>query len=590
MGTADNNTLRSTDKATLYSLFSASVTTLSTINGLPSDMIKTILSADGKEIWLGTEHGIAHLVPTKTTSKSGNTLEVFNDAYTIENYSYSEGYIGGDVFSNNSAGIDHTGQIWWGTGKMISQYRKPFEMADTTQLKVRINDLELFFEPIDWTKQNEQNDPLDQLRTKLNIPDQASINYSGTKKWTFLPEELTMSHHINHLTFNFNATSWRGSETVKYAFMLEGYEENWNPPTRLHKSTYSNLPPGKYTFKVKAYNSKGQWSNTTKFHFTITPPWWQTLWAKVLGITIILILLGGVYRWRIASYKYRQKELEGLVNTRTKEIQEKNEELLQQTEEILAQRNELESKKDQLELIHRDLTESIEYAKRIQNSMFTDQSLLTKFFNDNMLLFYPRDRVSGDFYWWAKIDSKIVIAIADCTGHGVPGALMSMLGISFLREIVMKEQQTIPGIVLDRLRDEIITSLNQSLELGEQRDGMDISIVSFDAETQKLQYAGARNPLILIRDNQLYEYKADKAPISIYIKMQPFTTKTLELQPNDQFYMFSDGYADQFGGQHLKKFNKSRFKQLLETNAHLSMANQQRILTNTFQKWKGGNV
>jgi ligand-binding sensor domain-containing protein/serine phosphatase RsbU (regulator of sigma subunit) len=589
IGTADSSTLRSIGEKELYSLFSSSITTLSTKNGLASDMIKTILSADNNEIWLGTEHGISHLIPAKTSSKSGNNVEVFHDVYTIENYSYSEGYIGGDVFSNNSAGVDHTGQIWWGTGKMISQYRKPFERVDTMQLSVRINDLELFFEPIDWTKQDVKNNPLDQLKKKLNIPDQASINYSGIKDWTFLPEELTISHQINHLTFNFNATSWRGSETVKYAFMLDGYEENWNPTTRLHKSTYSNLPPGKYTFKVKAYNSKGQWSNTAKFHFMITPPWWQTIWAKVMGVVVLFLILFGVYRWRIESYRYRQRELEGLVVTRTKEIQEKNEELLQQTEEILAQRNELESKKDQLEIIHRDLTESIEYAKRIQSSMFTDQLILTNFFSDNMLLFYPRDRVSGDFYWWAHIDAKIVIAIADCTGHGVPGALMSMLGMSFLREIVMKEQQTVPGTILDRLRDEIITSLNQSLELGEQRDGMDISIVSFDAENQKLQYAGARNPLILIRDGKLLEYKADKAPISIYLKMQPFTTQTIDIKTNDQFYMFSDGYADQFGGQYMKKFNKSRFKQLLETNAHLSMANQQAILINTFQKWKGVN-
>ncbi|MFH2094506.1 MAG: SpoIIE family protein phosphatase, partial [Bacteroidota bacterium] len=300
---------------------------------------------------------------------------------------------------------------------------------------------------------------------------------------------------------------------------------------------------------------------------------------------------------------YINKNLEKIVEERTreityqkKEIEEKNEELSQLLEEVTSQRDEIEaqrdivsSQKDHIETIHLELSQSIDYAKRIQSSILSDVSILSSNFSDYFVLFRPRDKVSGDFYWWREVEGHLLITVADCTGHGVPGGFMSMLGISFLREIIVKEYITHPGVVLRRLRKEIINVMKQKGASGEQKDGMDMALISINIETKHMQFSGANNPLYIIRDGELIEYKGDKMPIAIYEKMDKFNTTELQLMPGDQLYMFSDGYADQFGGPTPggKKFKYKSFKELLVKYNQAEMTEQKAALEKIFDDWRG---
>ena len=311
------------------------------------------------------------------------------------------------------------------------------------------------------------------------------------------------------------------------------------------------------------------------------------------------------------------KNLEGIVEERTQEIslqkseiEEKNDELNQLIDEVVTQRDKIEKQKEIVEEIHHEVSQSIDYATRLQRSILPSTNILSENLSDFFVLFKPKDKVSGDFYWWANMENKTIITAADCTGHGVPGAFMSMLGVSFLREIVTKEYITHTGVILRKLRKEIIKALKQKGEVGEQKDGMDISIISIDHKTNKVQFSGAYNPLYIITDRKLegftniddlvrsgeckgddlfYEIKADKMPIAIYLRMDKFKTQEIQLQKGDKLYMFSDGYADQFGGPtpNGKKFKAKAFKRLLFENACKPMEEQKEILNTTYEKWKG---
>ena len=263
--------------------------------------------------------------------------------------------------------------------------------------------------------------------------------------------------------------------------------------------------------------------------------------------------------------------------------------LLRQTKKLIKisdnQQKMLGETNDKQQELTKEITDSILYAKSIQKAILPSIDFLNQDIADHFLVFKPRDIVSGDFYWATKQNNKLIFAAADCTGHGVPGAFMSMLGITFLNEIVNKEHITSPNEILNELRSQIINSLQQKGIVGEQKDGMDISLCSLDLETMQLSFSGANNPLYIIRNGELLEFKGDKMPIAIYVIMDKFSHKVIDVQKGDIIYMFSDGFADQFGGVKGKKFKYKPFKKLLLENSHLPMKEQQQIVEKTLQEW-----
>jgi serine phosphatase RsbU (regulator of sigma subunit) len=271
-----------------------------------------------------------------------------------------------------------------------------------------------------------------------------------------------------------------------------------------------------------------------------------------------------------------------------KHLNQKNQILDVWNKELAAQRQKILQQKNLIEQKSQSIRDSIQYASRIQSAVLLPQNFLTEWGIDNFIYYRPKDVVSGDFYWGVKWESKIIVAAVDCTGHGVPGAFMSMLGHAFLDEIINTKEVTDAASILNFLRDEVINTLRQKGNAGEARDGMDISLCIIDRESGKLDFAGANNPLYLIRDENLTIIQGDRMPIGIYLTAgKPFTNKTTEIRKGDYLYLFSDGYADQFGGRKGKKYMFKNFQQLLLRNHYKPMQLQREILDNTFEKWRG---
>ncbi len=246
------------------------------------------------------------------------------------------------------------------------------------------------------------------------------------------------------------------------------------------------------------------------------------------------------------------------------------------------QQNEIKDK-------NKSITSSIEYAKRIQNAVLFSEDILDKNNIDHFIFFKPRDIVSGDFYWINKSYDKFIIIAADATGHGVPGAFMSMLGIAFLNEIIELEINNItPDEILNKLREKVKTTLKQSGKISETKDGMDMAVCILDQNTLQLQYSGANIPLYIIKKdtNELNEIKPTRQPVGIYPLEKSFINNSVQLEKGDIIYLFSDGFADQFGGPKGKKFKYKPFKQMLLENANKPMTEQKIIINNEFDTWK----
>ncbi len=360
---------------------------------------------------------------------------------------------------------------------------------------------------------------------------------------------------------------------------------------------------------------------------------------RIIIYSIILVLIL-VIIFSVLLYKQftAKKKANILLAVKNIEIQQKNEEITSQRDEIETQRDLVINQKEELEEIHTQLTDSIRYAKRIQNAVLPTETHIKEVLShltgkenpDYFVIYKPRNIVSGDFYFVAGRNEWILLSVADCTGHGVPGAFMSMLGISFLNEIVAREDVQTASHVLNEMRKYIIKSLQQKniqdyqednskirnqyiAESQSVKDGMDITFVAINTVTLKMQFAGANNPIYIVRKfiksesekveseklneansetlktSELYELKGDKMPISIYVRMDEFTNHEIQLEKNDTIYLFSDGFSDQFGGPKGKKFLLSSLKQRITGISGKPMSEQKTLLENTLHDWRCSN-
>ncbi|MGP8322605.1 MAG: GAF domain-containing SpoIIE family protein phosphatase [Methanosarcinaceae archaeon] len=238
------------------------------------------------------------------------------------------------------------------------------------------------------------------------------------------------------------------------------------------------------------------------------------------------------------------------------------------------------------------ITDSIKYARRIQKAVLPSPPYLDNILSDYFTIFKPKDIISGDFYWVREIDGYRVVIVADCTGHGVPGALMSMLGVTLLNEQFRTYGIRQPGVILGHLRNKVKEILVQEGSVNDQKDGMDMAIAIIDQEKKELQFAGANRPLFLFRKNDDYELfviKGDKQPIGVHWEENEFTNHLIKLQEHDSLYIFSDGFVDQYGGKKRKKFKTRNFKNLLLSVQAESMENQKKLIEDTFEEWRGNN-
>jgi len=263
--------------------------------------------------------------------------------------------------------------------------------------------------------------------------------------------------------------------------------------------------------------------------------------------------------------------------------------VIERTEEVVRQKEEIEIKNQELEVLYKHVTDSIKYAKRIQEAILPPDSLVKKLLPQSFVLYKPKDIVSGDFYWVDQKNGKSMFAAVDCTGHGVPGAFMSIVGYNILKQSVANNSFDSPAQILDALNEGVSETLHHGHDATQAKDGMDLSLCVIDYKKMELQYAGAYNPLYLVRDGKLIQTKADKFPIGLFLgeEKKKFTNHTIPLQKGDTIYIFSDGYADQFGGPSGKKFMASHFRDLLLDVCKHPIEKQKDLLNKTIEEWRG---
>jgi serine phosphatase RsbU (regulator of sigma subunit) len=393
-------------------------------------------------------------------------------------------------------------------------------------------------------------------------------------------------HSDNDLSFYFSSPLFLGEDSIRFSYLLQPFDKDWSKWDNINYRDYTNLPHGKYTFRVRSRNMLGNYGNEATYKFVILRPWYLSLVAIlfyiILGVFLIIVIIK-VYTRRLINENLR---LEGIVQERTKEV--------------VRQKEELES--------------SIHYASRIQRAILPSQKLLKKKVPEYFILFRPRDIVSGDFYWVTEKENRLFICAADCTGHGVPGAFMSILGISFLDEIVNKSSLIYPDEILDSLRQHVTESLKQMGEDDEEtKDGMDLGLLAIDYTTKQIEFSGAYNPCWAVRsltkeekksynegsfevsngdltdgEHLLQNIDADRMPIGISSRMdQKFTRNTMPFEKGTTYYILSDGYSDQFGGESGRKFLKKNFKKLILEIQGTPIQKQNEILEKRLLDWMG---
>jgi serine phosphatase RsbU (regulator of sigma subunit) len=423
----------------------------------------------------------------------------------------------------------------------------------------------------------------EQIRKVLFDQDHAVFQgtFSGKGKGSFNGISLTqpgtakreMEYNDNSVTIQFAAPFYEQESQLQYSYKLKGYDDKWSEWSPIAKVDYTNLDEGSYQLEVKAKNIYGHESEKASYAFTILPPWYRTLWAYVAYVVIFLIVVFVIVRLSLMRLKAQNVRLELIVEERTAEIADKNKVLEGQNIEIRHQKEEI--------------TDSINYAVRLQRAIFPTEEQVKSVLPDSFILFKPKDIVSGDFYWLDMKGDKVLFTAADCTGHGVPGAFVSIVGHNALNRAVNEFKLTQPAAILDKLVEIVEETFSKSGE--EVRDGMDMALCCYDIKNKTLEYAGANNPLYLVRNGELQEIKADKQPIGKYDARKPYTNHTFQLEEGDCYFIFSDGYADQFGGPRGKKFKYKPFKELLLQQSQQPMEELNKVLDDAFESWKEGD-
>jgi serine phosphatase RsbU (regulator of sigma subunit) len=401
------------------------------------------------------------------------------------------------------------------------------------------------------------------LDKPINVNTESDVfvkNIYDDKGTSFNLSDIVFNRGDNIINFDIVAPGYLKQNITQYQYKIEKLMEDWAPWSVRTSYNLMISVPGDYTLQIRAKDLWGNIGNPISVEFTIKAPFTKTIFFYILLTSLILLVMFLFIRFREGQLQKENKILEQKVKERTAEIQAQKEEI----------------------------TSSIEYASRIQMAMLPMEDHFKTSFSEYFIYFKPRDIVSGDFYWIGEDEKNVYLIVADCTGHGVPGAFMSTLGISSLNEIITNNKDLQANIVLNLLRNKIKTSLHQTGKEGEAADGMDIALCVLNKNKKTLQYAGAYNPLYIFQKGEFKEYKADRMPIGIYYgEKESFTNYEINIKKGDTIYIFSDGLVDQFGGPNGAKFKSAKFKKLLLEINDKPMDEQYSIIDKEFRNWKG---
>jgi hypothetical protein len=394
-----------------------------------------------------------------------------------------------------------------------------------------------------------------------------------------------IKYNLNSMSFYWTTPYFVDEESLQYSYRLDGFTDEWSRWERIYYKDFTNLPYGKYTFRVKAKTITDVESKEAVYEFAILKPWYFTVYMIILYAIVFVLIIFAIIKAYTRKLINENIRLEGIVAERTAVV--------------VKQKEELES--------------SIHYASRIQMALLPSESILADNLKNYFILFKPRDIVSGDFYWMTKKNNRLYVVAADCTGHGVPGAFMSLLGMSFLDEIIDKESAPRADHILSELRLHVTESLKQVGGDDEAKDGMDMGLLVVDFNVSRIEFSGAYNPCFKVRrmtegeaknyheenmemaDGSMSNGKyiletilASKMPIGISSRMnEKFVFYYWNLESGISYYLFSDGYIDQFGGSSGRKFMKKNFKKLILDIQDYPMKKQEELLEQNLNEWMG---
>ncbi len=588
----------------LYCYNGSSFFSFTTRQGLRNNFIESLIFDHDNRLWIATKDGISMLF---YYSVSENFQR--NNQYRFYNFGFLDG-LKSKKFGLNTVHIDNKNRLLWGGQKGLTIFDLTKFDTKKEKSQLYLSRLEIQQQFIDFGQL--LNKKIGEVITIGSIisKKRQQISFSDVSQYHNYPIDLELNYKLNELSFHFFGIDWQAPHKLQYQFMLKGFDNSWSFFSTDNKAVYKNLPSGTYTLKVRAVGEANIWSDILAYRFIIHPPWWLSWWAKATYIILFISSIGTYIRLRVASLKRSKRILEQKVKERTIEVEMQKEELLKQNEEIKSinttlneqkliieirneslslQNEEILAQRDLLSKQNKAISESILYAKQIQSAVMPKKQLLDEIMPEYFILFKPRDVVSGDFYWIRKTQEFVIIIVADCTGHGVPGAFMSMLGISILNEIVWNKKITKANQALNKLRNHVKHALEQTGKEGEIDDGMDLALCLLNTTTNELQYAGANNSLYLIKDGNFNEIKADKMPIGYYPNEKPsFTNHEIQLNKGDTLYLFSDGFMDQFGGKQGFKFMTARFQQLLLDINIRPMELQEVLIEEELDRWMVG--
>lgn len=381
-------------------------------------------------------------------------------------------------------------------------------------------------------------------------------------------ERIHLDYGDYKIGFEFVGVSFRKNEQVRYKYILEGHDLGWSEITADTRATYTRLGAGEYTFRVTAFNNDGVGGKQERaVRIVIGQPFWAKWWFYVAMLAVAFVSIRFVVMRRESRIKENQEYLKRELAARTREVVEQ---------------------KELLELKNKDITDSIVYAKNIQRAIIPSPEKIEQEFADSFVFYKPRDIVSGDFYWIDRFGDKVVLACADCTGHGVPGAFMSLISSGILKQVVNLGEVHSPSAALSMIDMELSHMLNQPNSDMSLRDGMDLSMVEYDFRTRRLRMASARRPIIVYQNGERVEVRGDRMSVGGGGEgKKDFTLHTMHLRRGDSIYQFSDGITDQFGGPNGKKLKKQGLLTWLDDLVHLDMRHQGRLLKQQFFSWKG---
>ncbi|MFN8257944.1 MAG: SpoIIE family protein phosphatase [Bacteroidales bacterium] len=382
-------------------------------------------------------------------------------------------------------------------------------------------------------------------------------------------DNIKIPSEISSLTFTIGAPYFLNPYGTTYQYTIKDLMNGWSDWNPNHEFPFI-VKPGYHIIQVRAKNVLGQISTSKEYVINVKSPFWMEPWfivivtaAVVMVIALIIILL----------QKKREKKLQRDNKILEAKVEERTIEIVKQ--------------KEQIELKNREITDSLNYASQIQSAVLPPLEIFREKLDDYFVLNLPKDIVSGDFYWAKKIDNKLIVTAADCTGHGVPGAFLSLLGLTFLNEITANILGLKANIILELLRKRVIESLNQGGYNRKRLDGIDLSLIIVDFENMVVQFAGANNSIYLLRNGFLSEFKGNRMPIGLHAHLEvPFTNHDIEIKKGDLIYLFSDGFVDQFGGDYGRKFLSRNFKTLLAEIYQLPMEEQKNVLNDVLESWK----